>query len=276
MRLRTVFATVFMVACVLAGAWSADPAGRAAPSHAAPGADVPFSKRLKNREEIVMTIRQGLKDRVRAFTVSFSDTTDVLSVLGDEVAGWMEEALADTGAADEGDYLRYQYGGYTYNALYTQTDGRYDYTVRIEPVMYTDAAQEEAVDAEVERLMQTLPLTQGMSDEEKVRVIYDYLCANVTYDKVHRKKEHDHIDATAYAALIRHTASCQGYCTALYRLLETAGIESRIRTTSTQTETLHAFVEVMIDGTWLVLDPTYDAGQETYRYFLIPREERNH
>ena len=104
--------------------------------------------------------------------------------------------------------------------------------------------------------------------KQKIRKIYDYLCRNVHYDKVHRKNPYYHRRSTAYGALVQGTATCQGYCTAMYRLLREEGIPCRIVTGTAGDEELHAWLIAELDGSWYLLDPTWDAGQENYRYCL--------
>ena len=250
-------------------------------------ADVlPVEERLSNRHEIILTLREGLRKRSAAITVRFRDYRDVLRECDGMVRGWMEEALAETEHPAEGDYIRYQYGGYTYKCSYearvvpdgAQTERgaetQYHYTIRIVPEYDSFLAWEEQVDVRVNELMAGFAFGDTATDLQKIRTIYDYICENVTYDKVHAKNPYHTKRHTAYAALFQKTATCQGFCTALYRLLREADIDCRIVTGKAEDESLHAWVIVNVNGAYYLLDPSWDAdGEDGYRYFLIGSEE---
>ena len=110
----------------------------------------------------------------------------------------------------------------------------------------------------------------------KIETIYGYLCETVTYDKVRAKNPYNTERHTAYYALCKHAATCQGFCTALYRLLREAGVNCRIVTGEAENEALHAWVIAEENGLYYLLDPTWDAGNEDgYRYFMIGTKEDN-
>ena len=77
--------------------------------------------------------------------------------------------------------------------------------------------------------------------------------------------------STAYAALVNHRATCQGYCVLLYRMLRENGVDCRVVTgigVDDGGEQLHAWNIVKLDGRWYNLDATWDALSEEWRYFL--------
>lgn len=232
-----------------------------------------MDERISNAGEVVEAIRRGLREHASAITVTFDYGSDIFEEVSGVVDRWVEAALAETENPAEGDYIRYQYGGYMYNCSDTY-DGRWHYTVELIPDYYTYPSQERQVTEEVQRLLGEFAFTGHTSDYGKIAAIYDYLCSTVAYDKVHRKNPHAHLKSTAYAALIRHSATCQGYCAALYRLLREAGINCRIITGAVEgKETLHAWVIAELGGLYYGLDPTWDAGREEYGLFLLGRED---
>lgn len=231
--------------------------------------DAPMSDRITNAADVVSSIRRGLKNHAKSITVTFDYGSDIFGELNGVIDAWVEAALAETDGPAEGDYIRYRYGGYTYESSYTAESGRYYYTVKLTPVYYTYRTQEEAVTEKVGELIKGFGFRRSTSDAEKIFAIYDYLCQNVRYDKVHRKNPYSHLKSTAYSALVLNTATCQGYCAALYRLLREAGISCRIVTGSAGDETLHAWVIAELDGVYYNLDPTWDAGNTEYQYFLV-------
>ena len=236
--------------------------------------DYPLGDRIRNSGAVVAAIRRGLKDHARTITISFDYGSDIYEELNGVIGDWVETALQETDDPAEGDYIRYQYGGYTYNSAYTVEVGRWYYTVELVPVYYCSLSEEERAAAEAEALLKGFSFKKRTSDYEKLRTVYDYLCRTVTYDKIHRKNPYSHRKSTAYAALVQHTATCQGYCTALYRLLRGSGINCRIVTgTAEGDDTLHAWVIAELDGLYYNLDPTWDAGRETWSSFLAGASE---
>lgn len=239
-------------------------------------ADLPLGDRIRNCGEVVAAIRAGLRQHASAITVTFDYGSDIFSELNGVIDLWVDEALAETDDPTEGDYIRYQYGGYTYESSYVIEDGRWRYTVKLTPNYYTFLSQEEQVTEAVAEILRDLSFGRRTGEPEKIRAIYAYLCENVTYDKIHRKNPYYHRCSTAYAALVQKTATCQGYCAALYRLLRESGIDCRIVTGYADREDgaeLHAWVIAAVDGLYYNLDPTWDAGNEEYRYFLLGADE---
>ena len=115
---------------------------------------------------------------------------------------------------------------------------------------------------------------EEIGDYEKIRRIYDYVCKNIKYDYHHDGMWNYTLRSTSYAGLVKQSATCQGYCVTLYRLLKEAGIDCRIITgqgRSNDTDTLHAWNIVALDGKYYYLDATWDS--EEYSLFL--EKEKN-
>ena len=230
--------------------------------------DVPLSQRIPNNEEIVLAIRKGLREHSRQLTITFSYNKDVLDELTALASDWVEEALQETDDPAEGDYIRYQYGGYDSTCRYENDDGIYTYTVTITPHYYTYLVQEEEVTEQLTALMDSFDFDESTTDYEKITAIYDYVCANVRYDTVHIKHPTATLRSTAYSALIWHTATCQGYSVLLYRMLRMAGLNARIVTGLAENDAFHAWNIVELNGRYYQLDATWDAGKEEYSCFL--------
>lgn len=224
--------------------------------------------KIRNSSRMIREIRKGLKAHSSAITVSFSYGSDLFADLNKVIEEWMDAAQAETGVPDEGDYIRYQLGGYTYKSTSEQKEDRWYYKVRIEPSYYTFFSEEKEVTAQVRKIRRKFHFWPWTARAVKIEAIYDYMCKNVRYDKVHRKNPYYHKRSTAYGALVQKTATCQGYCTAMYRLLQEEKIPCRIVTGTAGDEELHAWLIVELYGLWYLLDPTWDAGQEEYRYLL--------
>ena len=247
-------------------------AGCGAPNASTPAAAPgPLREALTNEDEIIAAIRAGLRDYAGSITIRFTYGADILDELPALTDEWVEAALDETDDPREGDYIRYQYGGYEGACRYEATDGRYAYTVELFPEHYIYYDQEREAELALAEAYADLALDGDASDYEKIRAIYDYVCAHVKYDEIHRKNPYYHIKSTAYAALVNHTATCQGYCVLLYRMLRENGVDCRVVTGHGVDETgdqLHAWNIVALDGRYYNLDATWDAGAEEYQWFL--------
>ena len=264
-------AVVCTVGLVVAFSLAEDP-----PSAPAAPAAVPLSARISNYDEVIAAIRHGLRYHAGDITVTFSYGEDIQKELTAVVGDWVEEALEETEDPTEGDYIRYQYGGYEVRcACNHPKGGRYQYTVTIIPRHYTFWEQEEKLAAALEDIEAGFGFTSATTDYEKIRTIYDWVCSNVKYDQVHKNNNYAHLRSTCYSAVIWRTAACQGYSVTLYRMLRDVGINCRIITGMAQridsSREFHAWNIVELEGKWYSLDATWDAGREDWRFFLRGR-----
>ena len=136
---------------------------------------------------------------------------------------------------------------------------------------FTTKNQEEELNKKVDEILDSLNL-DGKSDYDKVCDIYDYLTSNVVYDNAAIEKEakgdfSDRLPHSSYAALCKGTAVCQGYSTALYRLLLEEGIDCRVIIGKGLKED-HAWNVVKIGDVYYNVDATWDAHRTSYKYFL--------
>ena len=219
------------------------------------------------RNTTVEAAGQELKEQI----MDFEETATVhLIVEGEPTAyDWRElcgtifaVAIAHTGVPTEGDYLRYEYGGYNATGNILSEDGRYVCLFKYTLYHFTNAGQEAEVTTVVKRVLSELTL-DGKSDYVKIRAIYDYLCANVSYGGS------DDLQNTAYGALVDHLCVCQGYATAFYRLCLASGIDARVITRSGNPNN-HAWNIVRLDERYYEADAAWDQKYygKAYSYFL--------
>ncbi len=178
-------------------------------------------------------------------------------------------AIPHTGNPTDGDYIRYEFGGFNAEGLITSSPV-YTLTITYTPLFFTTVEQEAELNAVVANILTSLSL-EGKSDYQKILAIFDFLCQNVTYDYVHLNDKSYTLKQTAYAALVNHTAVCQGYATAFYRLSLSVGVDTRVITCS---EMNHAWNIVALGGQYYELDATWDSDSrpkrtlENYKYLL--------
>jgi transglutaminase-like putative cysteine protease len=230
-----------------------------------------------NADDVIETIHDGLGAHAQSFTITYRADGDYLGETEDLVDELVNYAMYNSDSPTEGDYVRYQYGGYTLSCQQSDSGNEYDYQLIIIPIYYSTVEEELEVDAKVEEILEGLNLGKKASEREKVQAVYDYICSNVNYDHVHENNSHYHKDSTAYAALVKEYASCQGYAVAVFRLLKELGVECRVvvgtGTNNQGEDEFHAWNEVMVDGEYYNIDATWDAGKESYEYFLVKDNE---
>ena len=181
----------------------------------------------------------------------------------DSTQAWeavLNEAHKHTGNGKFGDALRWaqqqaSYGGPDYNdgtAYYAKWDN-------MTFTYYTNAQQEQELDQKVAQIISSLNLN-GKSDYEKIEAIYSYVCKNVAYaqkaiDGTYAPDTPDWYRCySAYGALCRGEATCQGFSIAIYRLMLEAGIDCRLLAGDD-----HGWNIVKLDGKYFYLDATWDS-----------------
>nr|WP_325211754.1 S-layer homology domain-containing protein [uncultured Oscillibacter sp.] len=129
------------------------------------------------------------------------------------------------------------------------------------------AAAMEAAAAVHDRLWDEGVLRLDMTDLEKARVYYDWICANCTYDYQAGDDSLSHIPYNLFA---NGSAVCDGYTGAYNLLLKLEGIPC-----STYIQGDHIWTVAVLDGTEYHIDATWgDSGSEiSYDYFaMTPRQ----
>lgn len=131
--------------------------------------------------------------------------------------------------------------------------------------------QESYVNQKVTSILSTI-IKSSMNDDDKEKAIHDYIVKNVTYDQSYSYY-------SAYDALSRGTAVCQGYALLAYKMLKQAGLNVKIVTGSAGGES-HAWNLVEIRSKWYQLDCTWDdpvpdIGAISYDYYNINDTQMN-
>ena len=219
--------------------------------------------------ELGAEIRQALINREESFSVNITCPASVGDNLtSDTLMGWFYSGLAHTGDPVAGDYLAYQYGAVSAGVDGWHTSTTYYYTFTCSVTYFDTAAQETELEPLVSAAVESAlsGLGDAATQNEKISAIYQYVTSHVTYDNVHDSSYL--LEYTAYAALKNGTAVCQGYANLLYRMLLTAGVDTR----TVGSETMcHAWNVVQAgDNLWYSVDSTWDAGvsPSSYRYYL--------
>ena len=213
-------------------------------------------------------MREQFKNRTEQITFGYR-TSEGYDGLMKEISG---EALKHTGIADEGDYMKWQYGGWEGKISGYTTDGVYYLTLTYTVTYYTTASQEAEMNSKVEDVLNTLNVNER-SDYEKVSAVYDYICGNVKYDYTNLEDNTYKLKHTAYAALINGTSVCQGYAVLFYRLALELDVDARL-ISGIGNGGAHGWNIVRLKGKYYNLDSTWDANYApgNYKYFLKSTE----
>ena len=221
--------------------------------------------------ELAETLREAMVQRKNTVEVYYqipvSDFDGSEAALRTVADGIVNAALTHTSKPTEGDYLRWDLGGYGLTATIAYDSDYYYLDLAYGITYYTTAEQQRELDGAVEALLAQFAFSSSTSDYDKICAIYDYICDNVVYDYENLENSEHVLKYTAYAALINKTSVCQGYATLLYRLLLECGIDCRVITGTSHNES-HAWNIVRLNGVYYDLDATWDAQRDPYGYFL--------
>ncbi|MBQ7123495.1 MAG: InlB B-repeat-containing protein [Oscillospiraceae bacterium] len=197
----------------------------------------------------------------------------VNAYLKELVNGLRAEAFKETGVSVEGDYLYRHVGriGLTYSWSYRKPYFKviisFSEKAGKDMLYFSTAEQEAELTKAIEEVKAGFGFTDKTNDYEKVKTIYDYITANVTYDWANLNNDANLVKFSAYGALINKTCVCQGYASLLYRFLTEEGISVRIIGGTSQGKG-HAWNIVRLGDYYYNADSTWDAGRAEYEYFL--------
>jgi hypothetical protein len=127
-------------------------------------------------------------------------------------------------------------------------------------------------------------IKKGMDDGQKVMAIHDYLADYITYDmKNYKRNTIPAKSYTAYGALVKKVAVCDGYTHAMDLLMKKAGIEShRVVGKGYHPDgsgEAHSWNLLKVKGAYYYLDMTWDdrdikdKPDARYKYFLVTQKE---
>ncbi|CAM3986657.1 transglutaminase [Paenibacillus alkaliterrae] len=187
-------------------------------------------------EQLELEIADKFQARSERFSITYTGDKQELS---DKMTEVIRAALKHD------DYSAYILESY----IYTIRSWGNKSTISFEARYRESKEQTAVVDREVKKALAAI-LEQDMNDHEKIKAIHDWIVTNVEYDQ-------SLTHYTAYAAVIRGEAVCQGYALLGYKMLKEAGIPVLIAEGTVNTGE-HAWNMVQLDGRWYHLDLTWD------------------
>lgn len=221
--------------------------------------------------ELAKAVQQNLVNRNADFTLVYkagSDTSFINTIFSDAMSKQY------INSSDTGDYLKYSIGAWKYAYAYQIINSKEVlYAIRFNVTYFTTYSQEQELKSQISKYLNTYK----WKEKSKYEIIYDlneYVCSKVEYDYAGLEDESNLIKYSAYAALIKGKAVCQGYTTLYYKLLKECGINN-IAVNSRQLN--HIWNAVEYRGAWYSVDTTWnDIPNGHTRFFMKSIKDFEH
>lgn len=223
----------------------------------------------RSQDECIQVIREAVEKHQEILYVQLSTqagSDEDAEQLGRDM---LDEAVGHCGIPYLGDY-RYFYSCRNVENDYERT-GPHSYTLYLSYVFNYRMSQqmEEETSAAVKQILGAMDL-ENMSEYGKAKAIYTWLTENVSYDF---NESYGELMFTPYSAIVKHTAVCEGFAEAFYRLALTAGLDARV-VKGYADGVYHARNIVRIGSRYYYLDATWDRESTgSWQYFLLGSRE---
>lgn len=122
-------------------------------------------------------------------------------------------------------------------------------------------------------------LVKGVNDDlEKTYILYKWITENISYDTATLREKMQRFSTPSPQRVISSLkAQCDGYAQLFYTMAKRAGLNAEIITGiagDIRSSDGHAWNAIKLNGTWYMLDATWDAGAVTSDYRFIKNTNR--
>ena len=223
-------------------------------------ANKPIVSNVSNDEQTVYSIQDlnsflkfQLEQRSTSFAIRYKADTSNLKTL-------IQSGL--DGILDNDDYLQSCIKAYEWSYVGYEND----VTIKFDFSYHSTKVEEDYVNSEVTAILKDI-IKVSMNDYQKEKAIHDYIVTHVAYDTTLKMY-------SAYDALKSGLTVCSGYAQLAYKMLNEAGIETKIVVGTGHGEN-HAWNLVKLDNVWYHLDCTWDdpvpdlKGRILYNYYNL-------
>ncbi|HEY8421931.1 MAG TPA: transglutaminase-like domain-containing protein [Thermoclostridium sp.] len=144
-------------------------------------------------------------------------------------------------------------------------------TVRLnldnENVIYLQSIQNVHYEPEMSAIKKAEELTDGLSNNfDKVKAVYRFIVSNMEYDYNFGSKMDKPYVPDIEKTYTTRKGVCYDFASLFAAMLRTQGIPVKlVKGYSNNIEGYHAWNEVLIDGTWVTIDTTYDLTMKGYK-----------
>lgn len=160
-----------------------------------------------------------------------------------------------------------------YSTISTYTTPLFNAKVNIKILKTYDKDEIRLITNRVNEIYQELELSNYTDDEDKIKLVHDYIINHTKYDslKIDNINDDTYKSETAYGPLFEGYAVCSGYADLMALFLDKMGIKNMRVATAT-----HVWNLVYLDDKWYHLDLTWDDPYSTngdnvlnHNFFLI-------
>ena len=215
-----------------------------------------YSQMNKQQQRIYQVIKNGLESFSQSFDVQRIDGTELSDIFYKLKLDCPEIFYAST----------FQYSFYRDSTL-----------IKMKPVYLFEKNQirehQMAMSARVEKLTR---LAKDKNDWEKEKYIHDFICENVTYDKLKKQYSHEIL-----GPLGQGVGVCEGIAKSVKILCDQLSIPCIIAISENNPEKnikyCHAWNVIQINGVWSHLDATFDnsLGKKEVRYDYFNLDDKS-
>ncbi|SEW34429.1 transglutaminase domain-containing protein [[Clostridium] fimetarium] len=209
---------------------------------------------VSSTAEAITVINNICKNAQSGMNLCFSGDVDIASLVNvlpkdTTVSGYIDVNVSE---------CEYIYNDYYFAAKFT---------------WWTSSSEEAAVNSLVAQMLPSL--NQGTT-YDKIKNVHDYICNIANYSTATLTGAAD--DFSAYDALYKKLAVCQGYALSFQKFMDAMGIEAQIVKGDIDTKLAkgsHAWNIVKLNGAWYCVDCTWDGQDDStrYDYFLLGAKE---
>lgn len=149
--------------------------------------------------------------------------------------------------------------GNKYKSVYSATK---DVVLADANAVYLNSSQNVNWAAATDVVAKAKELTEGLnSDEAKVKAIYEYIIGHITYDYDLAANVAAGYIPDLNQVLAAGTGICYDYSSLFAAMTRSIGVPTKLMMgTSEYVNVYHAWNEVLLNGAWVTVDTTVDAG----------------
>ncbi|WP_150271918.1 transglutaminase-like domain-containing protein [Paenibacillus tepidiphilus] len=161
-------------------------------------------------------------------------------------------------------------GSYKVSVLENTTGNKYkvvtsetiDLSLSNTNAVYLSSVQNVSWNSSDKAVLKADQLTTGLTtDEAKVKAIYNYIVTNIKYDYTLAANVAGDYIPNNNSTLATKKGICYDYASLFATMLRSEGIPTKLVMGNTSyVDTYHAWNEVLLNGKWVTIDTTVDAG----------------
>lgn len=196
---------------------------------------------ITSQKELIQAVYDNMLVRNKKFSIIYNGNWE--DVYDNDFDSLMEEvyAIDDKDTSDDFDYLKSNVKKYSLMLSSNGITSTFNFRITYRE----SASQTKKVNTLVAKALKSLNI-EDASRYTKVKKIHNYVVNKLTYDT-------SYSNYTAYTALVKKKAVCQGYALLFYKMATEAGVPCRIVCSDN-----HAWNIVKMGSKWYHVDTTWD------------------